>query len=151
MTEPTDNELDIVLSKHRPAFATVGTLPLIWIRAAFREAIAKWGAPPQISESDTDYWVRNRALILQAIEDRGFRLVSSGGLFWLHGPSTQAQAVAVPTREFLERTLAAMEGVIDVAARKTDEFDALRSCVIDLTLMLFSDAKRHAKEADHEL
>ena len=87
MTEPTDNELDIVLSKHRPAFATVGTLPLIWIRAAFREAIAKWGAPPQISESDADYWVRNRALILQAIEDRGFRLVSSGGLFWLqhHG------------------------------------------------------------------
>ena len=45
MTEPTDNELDIVLSKHWPAFATVGTLPLIWIRAAFREAIAKWGAP----------------------------------------------------------------------------------------------------------
>ena len=45
MTEPTDNELDIVLSKHWPAFATAGTLPLIWIRAAFREAIAKWGAP----------------------------------------------------------------------------------------------------------
>ena len=96
MTEPTDNELDIVLSKHWPAFATMGTLPLIWTRAAFREAIAKWGAPPQISESDTDYWVRNRALILQAIEDRGFRLVSSGGLFWLHGPSLQAQAGTVP-------------------------------------------------------
>ena len=64
---------------------------------------------------------------------------------------TQAQAGAVPTREFLERTLAAMEGVIDVADRKTDEFDALRSCVIDLTLMLFSDANRHAKEVDHEL
>lgn len=45
---------------------------------------------------------------------------------------------AKPTRAFLERTLAAMEGVIDVADRKTDEFDALRSCVIDLTLMLFS-------------
>jgi hypothetical protein len=63
---------------------------------------------------------------------------------------TQAQAGAVPTRAFLERTLAAMEGVIDVADRKTDEFDALRSCVIDLTLMLFSDAKRHTKGADHE-
>lgn len=37
-----------------------------------------------------------RALILQAIEDRGFRLVSSGGLFWLHGPSPPAQAGAAP-------------------------------------------------------
>jgi hypothetical protein len=46
----------------------------------------------------------------------------------------------VPNRAFLERTLAAMEGVIDVADRKTDEFDALRSCVMDLTLMLYSDA-----------
>ena len=49
MTEPTDNELDIVLSKHWPAFATMGTLPLIWTRAAFREAIAKWGTPPAVA------------------------------------------------------------------------------------------------------
>lgn len=42
----------------------------------------------------------------------------------------------VANRAFLERILTAMEGVIDVADRKTDEFDALRSCVIDLTLML---------------
>lgn len=41
------------------------------------------------------------------------------------------------SREFLERALAAMEGVIDVADRKTVEFDAMRSCVVDLTLMLF--------------
>ena len=96
MTEPTDNELDTVLCNQWPAFATQATLVRKWVRAAMRDAIAKWGAPPQISESDTDYWVRNRALILQAIEDRGFRLVSSGGLFWLHGPSTPAQAGAVP-------------------------------------------------------
>lgn len=37
---------------------------------------------------------------------------------------------------FLERVLAAMEGVIDVADRKTNEFDALRGCIVDLTLML---------------
>ena len=49
MTEPTDSELDIVLSKHWPAFATMGTLPLIWTRAAFREAIAKWGTPPAVA------------------------------------------------------------------------------------------------------
>ena len=47
-----------------------------------------------------------------------------------------AKAEPVAGRAFLERILAAMEGVIDVADRKTDEFDALRSCVIDLTLML---------------
>ena len=46
------------------------------------------------------------------------------------------QAEPVAERAFLERILTAMEGVIDVADRKTDEFDALRSCVIDLTLML---------------
>lgn len=49
-----------------------------------------------------------------------------------------AEPVVEPVagRAFLERILTAMEGVIDVADRKTDEFDALRSCVIDLTLML---------------
>ena len=49
-------------------------------------------------------------------------------------PPQQAEPVA--GRAFLERILTAMEGVIDVADRKTDEFDALRSCVIDLTVML---------------
>lgn len=54
-------------------------------------------------------------------------------------PAQQAQAEAVPNRAFLERTLAAMEGVIDVADRKTDEFDAMRSCIVDLTLMLYAN------------
>lgn len=51
----------------------------------------------------------------------------------------QPQAEAVPNRAFLERTLAAMEGVIDVADRKTDEFEAMRSCIVDLTLMLYAN------------
>ena len=52
------------------------------------------------------------------------------------------EALAQPEQEpvadsaFLERVLAAMEGVIDVADRKTNEFDALRGCIVDLTLML---------------
>lgn len=50
-----------------------------------------------------------------------------------HAPRTKSEA----SREFLERMLSAMEGVIDVADRQTDEFEALRSCVVDLTLMLF--------------
>ena len=107
----TDNELDSIdmdaqaIANQNP----IGT-PFAWRKAylaAFARAVlAKWGAPPQISESGTDYWVRNRALILQAIEDRGFRLVSAGGLFWLHGPSTQAQAGTVPlTDEQVESLL----------------------------------------------
>ena len=43
----------------------------------------------------------------------------------------------IVSRSFLERMLSAMEGVIDVADRQTDEFESLRSCVVDLTLMLF--------------
>lgn len=50
-----------------------------------------------------------------------------------HALRTKSEA----SREFLERMLSAMEGVIDVADRQTDEFEALRSCVVDLTLMLF--------------
>ena len=44
----------------------------------------------------------------------------------------------VADRAFLEQTLVAMEGVIDVADRNTDEFDALRACVVGLTLMLYT-------------
>ena len=39
-------------------------------------------------------------------------------------------------RAFLEKILSAMEGVIDVADRKTAEFDELRRCIMDLTLIL---------------
>jgi hypothetical protein len=48
--------------------------------------------------------------------------------------------------QFLEKMLAAMEGVIDVADRKTDEFEELRSCVIDLTLMLYAPPQRTEQE-----
>jgi hypothetical protein len=49
MTEPTDNELDALILQHWPAAATA-TLPLRWIRAAFREGLAKWGTRPIISK-----------------------------------------------------------------------------------------------------
>ena len=93
MTEPTDAELDELRQ------ANSGKLNFVTFsefRTIARAVLAKWGTPAQISESDAAYWLRHRALILQAIEDRGFRLVSSGGLFWLHGPSPPAQAGAVP-------------------------------------------------------
>ena len=50
----------------------------------------------------------------------------------------EIEQAPVADRAFLERTLIAMEGVIDVADRKTDEFDALRACIIELTLMLYT-------------
>lgn len=52
--------------------------------------------------------------------------------------AAQPEQEPVADRAFLERVLVAMEGVIDVADRKTDEFDALRSCIIELTLMLYT-------------
>ena len=51
-------------------------------------------APPHISETDEQYWLRHRSTILAAIEKRGFSLVSSGGLFWL---SEKASALAATT------------------------------------------------------
>ena len=100
MTEPTDNELDIVLSKHWPAFATMGTLPLIWTRAAFREAIAKWGTPPAVAgepvaELSVDRFT-TQLLALPASHD-----VRPYGLHKLYtAPQpAQAQAGAVPLTE----------------------------------------------------
>jgi hypothetical protein len=49
MTEPTDNELDALILQHWPAAATA-TLPLRWIRAAFREGLARWGSPAGAGE-----------------------------------------------------------------------------------------------------
>ena len=46
MTEPTDAELDAVLCKHWPAFSMQATLVRMWVRAAMRAAIVKWGTPP---------------------------------------------------------------------------------------------------------
>ena len=57
----------------------------------------------------------------------------------------------VAGRAFLERILTAMEGVIDVADRKTDEFDALRSCVIDLTLMLHTAPPQRKPLTEEEI
>lgn len=46
MTEPTDAELDTVLCNQWPAFSMQATLVRVWVRAAMRDALAKWGTPP---------------------------------------------------------------------------------------------------------
>lgn len=70
------------------------------------------------------------------IKDTGAFLKRDEVLAALASATLDANSLTI-SRVFLERVLAAMEGVIDVADRKTDEFEALRSCVIDLTLALF--------------
>ena len=62
----------------------------------------------------------------------------------------EQQAEPVADRAFLEQTLVAMEGVIDVADRNTDEFDALRACVVDLTLMLYTTLPQQQAEPPPE-
>ena len=49
MTEPTDNELDAVLCNQWPAFSMQATLVRVWVRAAMRDALAKWGTPPAVA------------------------------------------------------------------------------------------------------
>ena len=72
-------------------------------------------------------------------------------LLYTHpAPAQQPLGEAVTDRSLLERMLVAMEGVIDVADRKTDEFDALRSCVVDLTVALYAQVARPGAERRYE-
>ena len=89
------------------------------LRTAAQQALEAWDA------GDTE-WFKRAYTVMEALR------------------AALAEPVQEPVagRAFLERILAAMEGVIDVADRKTDEFDALRSCVIDLTLMLHTAPPR---------
>lgn len=43
---PTDAEIDALIAQHWPAFATVGSIPLQGLHAAFRDGLARWGAQP---------------------------------------------------------------------------------------------------------
>lgn len=107
-----------------------------------RAVLAKWGTPAGAGEpvAEFDEWFGRPVLL------HGAPMLKHKQKLYTTPQPTQAQAGAVPTRAFLERTLAAMEGVIDVADRKTDEFDALRSCVIDLTLMLFKPEQQDTQQ-----
>lgn len=70
--------------------------------------------------------------------ETGNSATAKGAAITSESVAASAGGEPVASRAFLERALSAMEGVIDVADRQTDEFEALRSCVIDLTLMLFT-------------
>ena len=78
----------------------------------------------------TNRWRKAITAIKEALAEHAMREVQRLG--------QEIEQEPLADRAFLERTLIAMEGVIDVADRKTDEFDALRACIIELTLMLYT-------------
>ena len=86
MTEPTDDELDTVLCSHWPAFSMQATLVRIWMRAAMRDALAKWSTPAVAK------WAPEEI----ADGERGIRWVTNDGI---HGRPTDHDV-----REYLKRT-----------------------------------------------
>ena len=105
----------------------------------------RWVTEGVIHGRPTDHDVREYLMRTPAM--RGC-LCDDCKTFYAPTPPAPADSVledaALPAidRAFLERTLSAMEGVLDVADRKTDEFDALRCCVVDLTVALFRPVPR---------
>lgn len=101
------------------------------LRSQLAAALASAAAPAQ--QPDTAY-----AALPMQFACSGVHPVYSADQMRAFADGTHAlRTQHIVCREFLERMLSAMEGVIDVADRQTDEFEALRSCVVDLTLMLF--------------
>lgn len=71
-TTPSDLEIDALIAQHWPAFATVGALPLRGLRAAFRDGLARWGAPAAVSApSDVEKdaaryrWLREQGMLTE--------------------------------------------------------------------------------------
>lgn len=104
MTEPTDDELDAVLCSQWPAFSMQATLVRMWVRAAMRDAIAKWGTPPagagepvayvEVSQTDSE------VSMTWGPEPAGFDLPSGRYVLFTSPQPIQPQAGAVPlTRE----------------------------------------------------
>ena len=85
MTEPTDAELDAVLCKHWPAFSMQVTLVRMWVRAAMRDAIAKWDTPPaeQQATKETSGGFHGWRDISTAPKD-GSRFVATGHNYGLY-------------------------------------------------------------------
>ena len=98
MTEPTDAELDTVLCNQWPAFSMQATLVRVWVRAAMRDALAKWGTPPAVAGEPVATLHCNQDCYVWA------RATEAGKLLRFEDPMnlyttpqpTQAQAGAVP-------------------------------------------------------
>ena len=65
---PTDAEIDALIAQHWPAFATAGAIPLTWLRNAFREGLARWGAQPAPAASPVPLTDEQQRAIFEAYE-----------------------------------------------------------------------------------
>lgn len=113
MTEPTDAELDTVLCNQWPAFSMQATLVRVWVRAAMRDALAKWGTPPAVAGEPVATLHCNQDCYVWA------RATEAGKLLRFEDPMnlyttpqpTQAQAGAVPlTDEQIDAVAESMPG-----------------------------------------
>ena len=113
------------------------------LHEAHVDAIKEWAQRAKFAEKKLAALAEQRLTDMEQKMERSIESLKSA----------LAEPVQEPVagRAFLERILAAIEGVIDVADRKTDEFDALRSCVIDLTLMLHTAPPQRKPLTEEEI
>ena len=104
MTEPTDDELDAVLCHQWPAFSMQATLVRMWVRAAMREAIAKWGTPPAVA-GEPEAWEATVPGYIKYVTQSRYEKFSAIAKGWYKPykcsncttpQPTQAQSGAVP-------------------------------------------------------
>ena len=120
MTEPTDAELDAVLCKHWPAFSMQATLVRMWVRAAMRDAIAKWDTPPAEQQAAS-------SAVLKAIREANMQLVRTGDdafMLVTHKVATAEQAAPK----------AAPGDAIDEAMRERDDAEDFIDALLDEVL-----------------
>ncbi len=101
MTEPTDDELDAVLCHQWPAFSMQATLVRMWVRAAMRDAIAKWGTPPAVAGEPIGYcheikWRAHQSEQVQKITRKAHPEYGYTQALYTTPQPTQVQAGAVP-------------------------------------------------------
>lgn len=109
MTEPTDAELDAVLCSQWPAFSMQATLVRMWVRAAMRDAIAKWGTPAPVEVEPVAYvevsQTDSEVSMTWGPEPAGFDLPRGRHALFTSPQPTQSRAGAVPLADEQIKTL----------------------------------------------
>jgi len=96
MTEPTDDELDAVLCNQWPAFSMQATLVRAWVRAAMRDALAKWGTQPAGAGGPVAWWIPKAEQFALACKSGDRPFAKAWEPLYATPQPTQAQAGAVP-------------------------------------------------------
>ena len=124
---PTDAELDAILCNQWPAFSMQATLVKLWLRAAMRDGIAKWGSPVVAGEPFCYVSVNKQGDITRTIKrkDKWTNIP-----LYLAPQPTQAQAGAVPLTEAQKREMAtnwfAEDWAVSNAIGLIDDYETLQ-------------------------